>query len=199
MLKKPILEALALKGYTREQAEVLAESLLPRAMAEVARPAIPLFVEELRRRAPKLITNAARSGQIRALKENVSPNLKTERFAGLAYSIAEVPAGDMILGDSIVLFEVEGPRRYKTLLEGKDLLKAVYLPLTSTKVLVGAPAAPSSVGAGLRDEIGRSSFEYFISHKESDANAALQQRIGENAPLLSSEEMDEIVTELMNS
>lgn len=178
---------------------MLAEQLLPRAIDEVARPAILLFVGELRRRAPALISNAVKSAQMQALKENVSPAVKTKRFAGLTFSIAEVPAGDMILGDSIVLFEVEGPRRYKTLLEGKDVLKAVYVPIAPTRVLVGAPALPPLVGADLRDEIGRSSFEYFISHERSESNAVLQRRIGENAPLLSSEEMEGIVGELMNS
>lgn len=199
LLRRPLAETLSKQGYSRKQADAFLQRLLPRAMGEVVRPVIPLLAEGFRREIPARLAAAAKSGHIRALKEDVAPALKTERFRSLAYATLKVNAGDMILGDSIVLFEVEGPRRFKTLLEGKDALKAVYVPLAPAIVLVGAPGPPSSVQGDLREAIGRSSFEYFIGHEESDENVALQEQVGGKAPLLSPEEIDEIMTELMNS
>ena len=119
--------------------------------------------------------------------------------SSLRFSIVEDASGDMILGDSIVLFEVSGSRRYKTLLEGRDELKALFLPLTPKSVLVGTTEPAAMIPIDLREAIGRCSFEYFISSERTDRNESLQGEIGEDAPLLSEEEMNEIADESLRN
>jgi hypothetical protein len=173
------------------------EALVALAAPELFKQWLPVLAELLRQNARQHLNAAAKSAHLRALKQSIAPVPKTERFRELEYATVEVPDADMILGDSIVLFEVAGSRRHKTFLEGADVLNGVYVPLSKRVVLVGAPSRIGSVPSDLPEAIAGSSFEYFISDRNSSQNQSRQTRLGENAVLLSNNEMDAIITEVL--
>lgn len=174
----------------------LCTPLLPTVMAQI-RPELPKLAQAVRSILPKILDDAAKSGHIRALKKAISPEIRTRRYDSLSYAIVDATDDNLILGDSEVLFHVEGSRPYKAFLDKDDVLKAVFLPLTPRKALVGTRKGFSVLPPGLRQALAHCSLEYFIAAENSDANNLLKDQIGEDAPLLTREELEEMITGLM--
>jgi hypothetical protein len=190
LLRKPLAASL---GCSDAQAALLIEKL-PRTMLEpVVAQYSPMLVEHVIGRLRGELQGITKSSNVRALKGTVSPATRSDRLRTLHYATVEFTASDLILGDSIVLFEVAASRRFKTLLEGKDELTAAYLPLSPKLALVGATTSAATLPRQLPEAIARSSFEYFISDRESDDNRRRQITIGEAAALITEEELDEII------
>jgi len=97
----------------------------------------------------------------------------------------------------VVLFDVQGPRRYKAFLDRNDILNAVLLPLDPGRVLVGIQDGFTGVPSGLREAIARRSLEYFRATENSRANELLRDQIGVDAALLMHAELEDMVNELM--
>ncbi|MBI4382300.1 MAG: DUF4238 domain-containing protein [candidate division NC10 bacterium] len=174
----------------------LSAPLLPAFIAQL-RPNLPKLAEALRSTLPKALKDGAKSGHIRVLKEAISPETRIQRYESLTYSVVEASDGPLILGDSVVLFRIEGPRPYKAFLDKDDALTAVFLPLSSTRALIGTHEGASVLPPDLRQALARCALEYFIAAERSDANDLLKEEIGEDAALLSRAELEEIITELM--
>jgi hypothetical protein len=190
LMRKPLAASL---GCSEDQAALLVEHM-PRAMVEeMVAQYSPMIVDHVIGRLRGEVQGIMKSSHVRALKSTVSPAARADRLRTLHYATVECTAGDLILGDSPALFEVTGSRRFKTLLEGKDDLVAVYLPLSPKLVLMGAANSFPSLPEQLPEEIARSSFEYFISDRVSDDNRRRQTRIGETAALITEEELEEIM------
>jgi Protein of unknown function (DUF4238) len=194
LVVKPLARA---SGASQEWVERFVANAPSHVLQQCIAPLLRFLAERLRSKFPEQLRAAAKAAHLRALKQDVSPQLKTDRFRQLEYATVGFAEGDMILGDSIVLFEVDGIRRYKTFLEGADALLGVYVPLSQSVVLAGAAKRPTSLPADLMTAIARSSFEYFISDRNSSRNDALQRRIGENSAILSKEELDDIMSEVL--
>jgi len=156
---------------------------------------LPRFAEALRSMLPDKLKQAAKSGHIKALKKAIAPAIRVQRYGELSYTVASVGDGPLILGDSIVLFHVEGLKPYKALLDRDDNLKAVFLPLDPRKVLVGVSQGFDAKTFNLSEAIARCSLEYFISAEKSDTNDRLSNFIGEDAALLAPEELEDLITE----
>jgi len=200
ILQKSIANELKKRGLPKtllEPALEVANSSLPAFMNEL-RPMLPQFAVHFRSVLPSVLSKAAKSGQIRALKENVSPEVRAQRYKELNYKVVEFTRDDLILGDSIILFHVEGSKPFKTFLDKKDILNAVFLPLNSGKLLVGTRESLDIYEQLLPDNIARCSIEYFVSERESGTNRFLQDQIGEDAQLLERAELEDIITEAMN-
>jgi Protein of unknown function (DUF4238) len=190
LLQKPLAASLRCSD---EQAALLVE-IMPRTMLEdVVAQYSPMIVEQVIGRLRGEVHRLVKSSHVRALKGTVSPTARADRLRTLRYATVEYPVGDLILGDSPVLFEVAASRRFKTLLEGKDELTAVYLPLGPRLVLMGSATGVTTLPEQLPDTIARSSFEHFISDRLSDDNKRRQMTIGEAAALITEEELDEIM------
>jgi hypothetical protein len=174
----------------------LSAPFLPVFLAQLG-PSLPRLADELRTTLPRALKDGVKSGHIRGLKETISPEARVQRYETLIYSLVEVPDASLILGDSAVLFGVDGPRRYKAFLDKDDVLTGVFLPLSSTRAVVGAHAAVRVLPPDLHHGLARSSLEYFIAAERSDVNDSLKEEIGEDAALLSRAELEEIVTGLM--
>lgn len=171
-------------------------------------PLVPAFIQRqrsefsklaavLRSALPRMLKDAAKSGHIKALKSSVAPEPRVERYASLRYAVVKGLECPLILGDSVVLFHVEGPKPYKAFLDRDDTLSSVFLPLDPGRVLVGAREGLSGVHAGLREAISRCSLEYFIATENSRPNELLRDQIGEDAALLTRAESEEMINELM--
>jgi len=158
-------------------------------------PELLRIATALRSMLPKKLEQAAKTGHIKALKKSITPAIRVQRYGELSYNVASVDEGPLILGDSIVLFHVEGTKPYKALLDKNDNLKAVFLPLEPRKVLVGVSQGFDAKTFNLSEAIARCSLEYFISAEKSDTNDRLSNFIGADAALLSPEELEDLITE----
>jgi len=161
------------------------------------RAQFPQLAALLRPALPKILKDAAKSGHIRTLKKSIAPELRVQRYTSLTYAVAKAVETPLILGDSVVLFDVQGPRRYKAFLDRSDTLNAVLLPLDPGRILVGARDGFTGVPSGLREAIARCSLEYFIATENSHANELLRDQIGTDAALLTQAELEDMVNEIM--
>jgi hypothetical protein len=167
------------------------------ALIQQQRTQFPQFAAVLRLALPRILKNAAKSGHIRTLKRSIAPELRVQRYTLLTYAVVKAIETPLILGDSVVLFDVQGPRRYKAFLDRDDTLNAVLLPLDPGRVLVGARDGFTGAPSGLREAIARCSLEYFIATENSCANELLRDQIGMDAALLTQAELEDMVNELM--
>jgi hypothetical protein len=199
VLRESFSKELAKQGFPPSLLQPLIQlstPLLPAFMAQF-RPELAKLTEALRSSLPKMLHDATKSGHISALKKEISPETRIRRYDNLAYSVVENSGSPLILGDSAVLFRVQGPRAYKAFLDKDDVLIQVVLPLGSTRALVGAHEGVGVLPPDLRQALARCSLEYFIAAENSDANSLLQDEIGEDAAPLTRAEMEEIIAELM--
>jgi len=175
----------------------LSYPLLPASMRQL-RPMLRQSAAHLRSALPKTLSKGAKSGHIRFLKENVAPEVRAQRYKDLIYTVIEVPQRGLILGDSIIIFQVEGLTPFKTFLEKKDILNAVLLPLNSWQILIGTRDNFSISEQSLPETIARCSLEYFVAEEKSDTNRFLQEQIGEDASPVTRTELEDIITKAMN-
>jgi len=158
-----------------------------------------MAAEYLRENVPSIIRKATKSGHIKALKQAVSPEPRIKPYRTMLFRIVGIHDRPLVLGDSPVIVNVEGPRPYKTLHEKKDRLNAVYLPLTPWKLLVGTPTSSDVCAPDLREVIARCAIEYFIAHEPSKDNNLLKDEIGRDAYLLTADEIEKIAYDVLNS
>lgn len=190
LLRKPLADAL---GWPQEVVDRFVANAPPEIFDEAFAPWLPMLSDTIQDRLRRELPAIIKKSHIRALKSTVSPAARAGTLRNLTYTTVPYAPGDLVIGDSIVLFEVTGSRPYKTLLEGSDELKAVYLPLTPRLVLVGATASNWDMPSDLPDAVARCSFEFFIADRDTATHALRHARIGEAAALLSNDELDEIV------
>ncbi|MCK4820749.1 hypothetical protein KA005_33600, partial [bacterium] len=200
ILQKALADELKKRGLPKAMLEPvlqLSDPLLPAFMMQL-RPMLHHLAVHLRFVLPKALSEGAKYGHIRSLKETVAPDLRAQQYKDFIYKVVEVPQGGLILGDSIILFQVEGLRPFKTFLEKRDILNAVFLPLNSCKFLVGTRKSFGISEQLLPEAIARCSLECFVGEEDSDTNRSLQEEIGEDASPLTRAELEDIITEAMN-
>lgn len=200
LLRESFSKELLQQGLPQSMLEPMmkiANPLIPFFMAQL-KPMLPIMAAGLRKVVIEKVPEWVKSGHIRALKETAPPELKIQRYKELAYYILTVEDDSLILGDSAVLFKVEGPKPNKVLLEKDDTLRCIFLPLSPHTLLVGACDDTAPVVSQLRQALARCSLEYFIAHKPSDENNLLREQIAEEAYPLTKEQMEELIAEIMN-
>jgi hypothetical protein len=199
MLRKALTDELEKHGLPETMLEILEVNspLLP-ALIEQMKPLLRPLAAYMRSELPRRLRNAAKSGHIRALKKSASPEAKIRLYKDLQYAVADVRESGLILGDSAILFHVEGSKPYKAFIEKDDVLNAVVLPLTSSRLLVGACEGFVVSAHNWPEAIARCSLEYFIANDNSEINRLLQGSIAEDAAPLTTEELEDIITEVMN-
>jgi hypothetical protein len=133
-----------------------------------------------------------RAGHNRTLA-SISTGSRNAVYEGLTWHVC-ITTSPVLLGDSALVVEIDGPQPFKALNDSGDTLRAVFLPLSSTHVLVGQPyhEVPSVTVARLNDAIARCSFEFFLS-KEPITDPSLHKAIGDWAGLLSRVEVDALM------
>ncbi|PSB57884.1 DUF4238 domain-containing protein [Chamaesiphon polymorphus] len=158
---------------------------------------IPWMTEQFRADLPNMLKEASKSGHIDGLRNSIAPQVKIDMYRNMKFSI-ERTFSDIPLGDSIVLFQLEGDESFKPISEKGDPIQAVYLPLSSNLVLVGQLSNKTPDLSQLPKAIAQCSLEYFISSTKSDGNETLQAYIGESAHLISKNKMDAILLEIID-
>ncbi|MBV6271737.1 DUF4238 domain-containing protein [Alcaligenaceae bacterium CGII-47] len=153
---------------------------------------------QLRKALPSMLKNGSKTGHIKALKETVSPEIKAKTYEGLKFQLIETKESLMILGDSILIFQTAGTRKFKPFWEPKDILQAIYLPLSPHIVLVGTNSGHIPDVSLLPLAIAQCSLEFFIGHSEQSANDDLLAHMGESSYLLSQVQIEALLASSIN-
>jgi Protein of unknown function (DUF4238) len=138
---------------------------------------------------------ASEDGQIRGLSFPLESGEAPESFRPDYWCVHESSATDLVLGDGCV-FATSQEGLVGSLLRFGQAWNALYLPISSSKLLVGGRSLASPVLSA--SEVNRTSAELSFSHiyarSASDAELSLVQRIGTAAPLISKEELASVVS-----
>lgn len=139
---------------------------------------------------------SSKGGQIRSLSSLLEKGKAPESFRPDHWCVHESSATDLVLGDGCV-FATSNEGLVGSLFCFGQSWNAFYLPISPSKLLVGARSLPSPIPSA--SEVNRASAELSFSHiyarAAGDAELSLAQRIGTADPLLSKEELAKIVSE----
>lgn len=190
--------------------EELLKRNVPKKMLPIARVKLAPIVEQqipemvnhlnlmmiyLRENIHKIFNDSAKSGHIKALKKTHAPPIKVSVYEKLIYRVISTGGNKVPLGDSGVIFHIEGEREFKTVYEKGNKLLAVILPISTTKLLVGSIKNYSLDISKISNAIASCSLEYFISSEKSLDNYELAKLISQNAALLTPAEMSDILSD----
>lgn len=184
-LRKAIIERLQASGLPDEFHEPVRMLIHRFAPDIVARIPTGEIYADWKSSLDRFVRNTVKSRHIQFLDDPAMLEERGRKYENLSYTVLSVANPPMILGDSIVLFQVAGQPCYKNHFDPDDLLVAVYLPLDSYHVLVGAPQEQYSLPSDLRQATARCSLEFFVASESTGPLETLQPRIGAEANLLS--------------
>lgn len=139
------------------------------------------------------LSDIIKQSHINSLKKSIAPKVRINFYNKFDYYVKEFPQKKLILGDSPVLFKVNKENPYSTFTYKDTEILAIFLPLCNDKLLVGMRNEVINIDNKLPEIIAKTSMEYFISAENSEENIQLQQMIGENARLISHDEIENIV------
>jgi len=141
-----------------------------------------------------ILPKAINEGHIKGLAREPIPEPRVDDYRKLQWFIyiSEEP---LILGDFGCLFEIIGPKRFKTITFKNDEIKNVFLPVSDTHLLIGTSLFeyPSVNPIIINQEIAKCSRDYFVCSKYSQDKADLLSIIGAEAEIISREEIGNIV------
>lgn len=199
MLKGVIEEELKQRGIELTAAQIDEIVRASRPMLEANLPAmddLASIVNHFKSSIPKIISSASKTGHINALRKTLSPPVKKDVYSSLKFHVIHSPDCEIPLGDSMLIFQLEGERKFKPFFEIDDRMEAIYLPLSSDRVLVGRTNDAAIDLSDLPLAIAKCSLEYFISGKKSAGNDILRDHIGDCAHMLSHEQIAALIEEI---
>jgi len=164
------------------------------------KPVFPSIVDNYREiLTSKNISDWVKLGHVNVLKKSVSPITRINFYKKLTYSIMEIPNNSLILGDSAILFKVDDEKSFKTFTHKEDNILNILLPLSPSRLLIGKTDGNEIHYDEIIHEIARNSLEYFISSDENEKFISLQNEIGNEALLLTEEELENLVSEIFTT
>ena len=166
----------------------LLSAIVPKTTADFAK-----IASALRSQLPTIVQTAAKSGQLGALKEAIAPPLKVQHYRQFSYEVFNVAGQRLPLGDSMVLFHIEGDRGFRSFTQADETVLAIYLPISSTQVLVGKRGAYTPALSLLPDAIAKCSLEHFVADRRAPELEALQAQLGKSASILSQAEIESLL------
>jgi hypothetical protein len=129
-LRESLLEEMVKQGVPEGNRELLIATVLPHLPAFIQRQRVnfSVFANQLRTGMPAVLRAAVKSGHIRGLRSSPIPQRRVQRYKDFTFIVARVPNDDLILGDSIVVFEVAASEhRFRAFVDADDAIGAVYL------------------------------------------------------------------------
>lgn len=171
----------------------LLDQLLPSLLGS-----LPSMANQFRAAIPQMVKTGSKSGHIKGLQQALAPLVKTDAYANLKFQVLHAQDATIPLGDSMLVFQLQGERTFKPFSEKDDQIHAVYLPLSSDRVLVGSVNDTVLDISHLSTVIAQCSLEYFIGSTKSAANDLVHSRIGEFAYMLSQEQIEALIEEVKN-
>jgi hypothetical protein len=145
-----------------------------------------------------IIPEAVRSGFIDSMSRNLNGEERIESYSKLKWFVL-TPDPPIILGDTVCVFETTGERRFRPMDVGEDPAHRIYLPLSSTQVLVGTPyrSRPKVDAQILNRAVARCSFEYFVSSQEIHGASGLISGLGRWSGLMSAAQIQKMEDDLV--
>jgi len=144
---------------------------------------------------PGTLRSAIKDAHNKTLGKTITPEFRVRNYDKLSFRTEDVADGNMILGDCGVIFQVDGPKRLKTITDKSDVISAAILPIAPTRLLIGVSPGYEIKPAEIRTAIARCSLEFFIASEDSGENAELANLIGVDAALLTDEQIQDIIDE----
>lgn len=187
---------------------------IPRTLLPIYRPQfaplikekIPEMIENLSnmmryisQNIPSMLEKSAKSGHIKALLNSHTPQIKVSAYENLHFQVISTGYTTVPLGDSSVIFNIEGDLAFKPYFEIDNKLLAVILPINSSQLLVGSKKNYQLKINEIPEAIVRCSLDYFIVREQSADNEELAKHISKNARMISESEIEEILSDLMVS
>ncbi|ENJ9801344.1 DUF4238 domain-containing protein [Salmonella enterica] len=164
---------------------------LPNAAETILSILVPKFEQEIISKIPEIVKKV----QLDVLIS--SEGNKSNIYKNMHYRVLKTKQ-PLILGDSIVIFEVFWGRKFKPFYECNDDLKCIYVPLDSYSLLYATPNLEDKPNVDdINKAIAQCSFDFFISKFHSNECQTLQSEIGKNAFIVTNEYIDEIINEIV--
>ncbi|MEQ9881279.1 hypothetical protein F157LOC_03318 [Pectobacterium brasiliense] len=167
---------------------------LPEVISNMADKILPVLHNEM----PTILIESAKKGHVNSFADEVSPRLKAKEYEKLKYKIIKVDE-PLILGDSIVFFEVNSERGFKPYCDKNDILEAIYFPLDEHTLLYGFKNEDNPRIKNINTVISQCSLDFFIFKEKFEEVEVLQKQIGTNAHLLTHGEIDLIIESILSS
>lgn len=140
---------------------------------------------------------SAKSGHIKALLNTHTPPIKVSEYEKLSYQVLSTRDFKIPLGDSGVIFNIEGEQAFKPYCDKDNNLLAVVLPISSTRILVGTAIKCSINIREIPKAIAACSLEYFICSEDSIENQILTEHISRSAKLVNDIELEQILNDFI--
>jgi hypothetical protein len=185
---------LALESLTSEKRLEFISAVIDRDQSEYESTFMTLRSELLQK-----IPSLTKDGHIKALAKSLIAAPRAEDYRALNWFVCNSPE-PLILGDVGCLFEVAGPKQYMTITGKDDELKAVYLPISCDRLVVGtaSPTAPPINFDEINRALAEHSRDYFICREDSQKGRELQKLLGTKAPVLTDDEIKEIFIDVLS-
>lgn len=179
--------------------EMLSEQILPLVNANLDQN-LNVYMERIKEsfnlEISKRLKNVIKQGHINGMLKHVAENSKVDIYKGLNYKVIKTDF-DVILGDSIIVFEFEDCEEFKPFYDVKNTLKAIYFPI-ETNIFIYASKDDSEAKLKILNEmIAKCSKDFFIASKSSEHLTELQRSIGNNCDLLTDSEIQQILDDVI--
>lgn len=137
---------------------------------------------------------------IEVLAKKPVPEMRTQEDHPLRWFVC-VSEHQLILGDFGVLFETTGAKRFKPIPENEDVIKNVFLPISSNQMLIGTSlsSVPQVDFNLINEAIARCCKEFFVSSVLSQEKNRLALSIGKDSWIVSREELEQLIEEIIKS
>jgi Protein of unknown function (DUF4238) len=145
-----------------------------------------------------ILKDLNKAGHIKALKKSIAPLEKIRWYQNLQFYVLPSLSTNIPLGDSVLVFQVEGEGQFKPFTEKDDRIEAIYLPLSPNLVLVGTKMGTTPDISKLPMATVQCSLEYFISDSQNVINNNLHNHIGEKACFLLEDQLDDVLTKAID-
>lgn len=144
-----------------------------------------------------MLDKSAKSGHIKALLNSHTPQVKVSAYENLHFQVISTGEIRIPLGDSSVIFNIEGALAFKPYYEIDNKLLAVILPISSSQLLVGSKKNYHLKIEDMPEAIACCSLDYFIASEQNAVNEEYAKHIAKNTKMISESEIEDILNDLM--
>jgi hypothetical protein len=192
-----VREELQRKGLPESATAAVAKEITDRLpeVLEESGPELKRASTNILSALPETLRTSIKDAHNKALSKTIAPQFRVQNYEQLDFRTEDVPDGNTFLGDCGTIFHVEGSKPFKTITDKNDITLAAILPIAPTRLLIGAKPRYRVNPQDIRTAIARCSLEFFIASEDSDENAALANLIGLDAPLLTDDQIQDVVDE----
>jgi hypothetical protein len=159
---------------------------------------ISMILPILKAILPAKLQLAAKQGHLNALERDVAPEPRTQQYQKLKFDVRYAANQSFVLGDSAAVFHLEDAQRsFKPFVDKDDKVLAAILPISSNRLLVGSTDSYSLDTELVRERAATCAIEFFVASTNAASNNQLAEKIGLDAPPLTTAELDGIIAQVI--